>query len=68
MSLADEGYVDFAYIQPAAQGSRLFPQLYESLDQHAIYIGLQRLWVHASLMAQPAFSAMGFEILEEQSV
>ncbi|MEC8557318.1 MAG: GNAT family N-acetyltransferase [Planctomycetota bacterium] len=68
MSLADEGYVDFAYIRPAEQGSGLFRQLYESLEKHAISIGLQRLWVHASLMAQPAFSAMGFEILEEQRV
>lgn len=68
MSLADEGYIDFAYIRPSAQGTGLFRELYESLEQHAIAINLQRLWVHASLMAQPAFSAMGFEILEEQSV
>ena len=68
MSLTDEGYIDFAYIRPTAQGTGLFRQLYESLEQHANSISLHRLWVHASLMAQPAFSAMGFEILEEQSV
>lgn len=27
-----------------------------------------RLWVHASLMAQPAFAAVGFSITEHQAV
>jgi len=68
MSLADAGYVDFAYIRPAAQGSGLFRRLYRSIEQHAVETQQRRLWVHASLTAQPAFSAMGFAIIKREVV
>ncbi|MCL2914059.1 GNAT family N-acetyltransferase [Shewanella corallii] len=68
MSLAAKGYIDFAYIRPSAQGTGLFRRLYESIETLSLQNGLTRLWVHASLMAQPAFSAMGFAITQKQVV
>ncbi|MFK7737979.1 MAG: GNAT family N-acetyltransferase [Pirellulaceae bacterium] len=68
MSLAVGGYIDFAYVIPLAQGTGVFRQLYESIELHALENCETRLWVHASLMAQPAFSAMGFSIVKRESV
>lgn len=68
MSLAPPDYVDFAYIRPGFQGSGLFRRLYTAIEELAIETGQTRLTVHASLMAQPAFSAMGFEITRPETV
>lgn len=68
MSLDTDGYIDFAYIRPSAQGRGLFRQLYEAIELKAREKGETRLWVHASLMAQPAFEKMGFAIVEQQVV
>lgn len=68
MSLATNGYVDLAFIRPAHQRTGLFRQLYNHIETTAVAKGEQRLWTHASLMAQPAFSAVGFEIVKEETV
>lgn len=68
MSLAKKAYIDFAYIRPTAQGSGVFRQIYEAIESLAVQGGERRLWVHASLMAQPAFTAMGFSIIQKESV
>lgn len=68
ISLAENGYIDFAYIRPSAQGTGVFRQLYESIEHLSHQNGVTRLWVHASLMAQPAFTAMGFVITKRESV
>lgn len=68
MSLAEHGYIDLAFIRPKHQRTGLFRRLYKELERAARDRGEARLWVHASLMAEPAFSAMGFEILQEQTV
>lgn len=68
MTLRDDGYVDFAYIRPDCRGEGLFRKLFEAIRRIAITRGDNRLWVHASLMAQPAFSAMGFEIIRRETV
>ena len=68
MSLAPPDYVDFAYIRPGFQGSGLFRRLYAAIEEAALETGQTRLTVHASLMAQPAFSAMGFEITQRETV
>lgn len=60
MSLAAQGYIDFAYIRPQAQHSGLFRQMFGRIEARALERGDRRLWVHASLMAQPAFAAVGF--------
>jgi putative acetyltransferase len=68
MSLAPKGYIDFAYIRPSAQGSGLFRQLYDKIELRAVEKKFSRLWLHASLIAQPAFSAMGFVITKTEKV
>jgi putative acetyltransferase len=68
MSLADGGYIDFAYIRPSAQGSGLFRLLYAEIEKQSRADGVATLWVHASLMARPAFAAVGFLVVERQVV
>ncbi len=68
MSLAANGYIDFAYIQPFAQGTGVFRRLYQSIEKLAQNNGVARLWVHASLLAQPAFATMGFAITKREVI
>jgi putative acetyltransferase len=68
MSLALEGYIDFAFIRPEAQGSGLFRRLFAMIEDKACFQNEPRLWVHASLMAEPAFAAVGFTVVERQLV
>ena len=68
MSVDGRGYIDLAHIRPSAQGTGLFRQLFEMVERHSLTRRDPRLWVHASLMAQPAFTAMGFNIVERQTV
>jgi putative acetyltransferase len=67
-SLAEGGYVDFAYIRPMAQRSGLFRQLLSRIVERAIANGEQVLWTHASLMAEPAFAKIGFAIRRREQV
>ena len=68
MTLAGEGYLDFAYILPEARGLGVFRQLYGCVEAQARQTGEPRIWVHASLMAEPAFTAMGFNVIERETV
>ena len=68
MSLADRGYVDFAYIRPEAQHSGLFRQLLSRIVERAIARGEPLLWTHASLMAEPAFAKHGFTVRKRERV
>jgi putative acetyltransferase len=68
MSLAEGGYIDFAYIRPQAQGTGLFRQLFARIVDRARADAEPRLWVHASLMAEPAFRAVGFSVREREIV
>lgn len=67
-SLAEGGYVDFAYIRPEAQRTGLFRQLLGQIVERAAARGEPRLWTHASLMAEPAFGALGFTITRREVV
>ena len=68
MSLTDDGYLDFAFIRPAYRGTGMFRKLYSMILDLARERDQPRILVHASLMAQPAFSAMGFKVTKEESV
>jgi putative acetyltransferase len=68
LSLDDSGYIDLAFIHPAAQGSGLFRSLATEIVATARENGLPCLRTHASLMAQPAFAAMGFAITQREVV
>jgi putative acetyltransferase len=68
MSLADAGYVDFAYIRAEAQHTGLFRQLLTRIVERAIARGEPVLWTHASLMAEPAFAAFGFVVRRRECI
>jgi len=68
MTIEPGGYIDFAYIRDEAQGSGLFRRLYSIVETTAKEWGESALWVHASLMAQPAFTAMGFAVDYHETV
>jgi putative acetyltransferase len=38
------------------------------IEERALAQGEPRLWTHASLMAEPAFAAIGFAVVERQVV
>ena len=68
MSLEDGRYIDFAYILPAARGTGLFRRLFGPIRAEAVRSGAARLSTHASLMAEPAFAAMGFAVVQRETV
>ena len=68
MSLAKGGYVDLAYVVPHARGTGLFRRLYEAVEAEARARGETRLTTHASLMAEPAFAAVGFAVTAREVV
>lgn len=68
LTLEMNGYLDCAYILPGFQGRGLFRRLYIPLETGARAAGETRIYTHASLHAQPAFSAMGFQIVKPETV
>jgi putative acetyltransferase len=68
MSLAESGYIDFAYIQPEFRGRGIFRRLYEHVEAKMVRQDRNRLWVHASLNAKDAFLALGFAIVKRETV
>ena len=68
MTIEPGGYIDFAYIRPHAQGSGLFRQLFKHALAWAVEHGEKELSTHASLMAQPAFAAVGFALDYHETV
>jgi putative acetyltransferase len=68
MSLAEGGYIDFAYIRAEARGAGLFRELFKRILERARAKGVRLLWVHASLTAEPAFAALGFVVRQREQV
>lgn len=68
MSLEPGGYIDLAFILPEHQGTGVFRRLLDRIERQARQQGEPRLWTHASLMAQPAFRAMGFLVIQHETV
>lgn len=61
-----EDYIDLAYVAATAQGLGVFRALYTAIEDAAAR--QKRLWTHASLMAQPAFLAVGFHVIQHETV
>lgn len=68
MTLRPDGYLDLAYITPAARGAGLFRRLYAAIEMEAKAQGLGRIKSHASLMAQPGFATLGFHVIRHEVV
>ena len=61
-------YVDFAYVQASAQGRGVMRAMLAVLEAAARAQDAPRLWTHASVMAQPAFAALGFHVIRHETV
>lgn len=68
MSIEPGGYIDLAFIRPEHHGSGLFRRLYSKIELRARAQGEAKLSTYASLMAQPAFQAMGFVVIHHETV
>ncbi len=68
MSLAAGGYINLAFIVPEHRRRGVFRALYDALEEKARVRGEEKLSTHASLMAQPAFQAMGFVVKHHETV
>ncbi|UWR29841.1 GNAT family N-acetyltransferase [Sulfitobacter sp. W002] len=64
----ERGYIDLAFIAATAQGQGVFRALYGRVEQAAVAAGEIRLHTHASLMACPAFEALGFRVIAAERV
>lgn len=68
MAMRSEGYIDLAFILPAHRGRGVFRKLYAEIEIKANDVGITRLWTHASLAAEPAFQAVGFSVIQHETV
>ncbi|SDF05958.1 GNAT family N-acetyltransferase [Sulfitobacter delicatus] len=67
MTLA-AGHIDLAFVAAKAQGQGVFRALYAQVERQAQTQGETRLHAHASLMARPAFEAVGFHVIRAERV
>jgi len=67
MTLAGD-YLDLAFVATKSQGQGVFRALYAQVELQARTQGETRLHAHASLMARPAFEAVGFYVIRSERV
>ncbi len=65
VAMKPDGYVDFAYLLGTAQGRGIFRHMMNALMNRHPSLPMS---THASLHAQPAFSALGFSIVHHEVV
>lgn len=68
IELDPDGHIDCTYIHPDAQGQGIASRLYQTLEQEARELGLQRLYVEASKAAKPIFQHWGFELCHTNEI
>ena len=68
MTLDATGYIDLVFILNAYRGQGIFRALFAVIEEKANAQALPRLSTHASLTAQPAFQAMGFSVIQHETV
>ncbi len=68
LSLTQLGYIDLAFVAPEFQGQGVFGLIYSEIEAIAMRQGLTYLSTHASLMAQSAFSKVGYLTENEEFV
>jgi putative acetyltransferase len=66
--LEPNGHIDCFYCHHSYQRQGVGRQLYQRLEQEANSLGLTRLFVEASITAQPFFERMGFQTLHENKI
>ncbi len=56
-----DGYIDCLYVEPEEQGKGVATALYDHIEAIALAAAIERLYVDASIIAQPFFACKGFE-------
>ncbi len=68
MLLTQGGYIDLAFVLHDFRGRGVFRALYKAIEKAARRAGMVHLRTHASLMAEPAFRAVGFRVIQWETV
>ncbi len=68
MTLEPDGHIDFAYVRPDLIGTGVGRQLYVSVSNEALALGISRLYSEASDLARPFFERQGWILLASQTV
>ncbi|MBB3311990.1 putative acetyltransferase [Rhizobium sp. BK196] len=66
--LTPDGCLDMMFVHPAFQGLGVAGRLLTRVEEEAEALGIDRIYTHASLTAQPFFERKGFRILTRQTV
>jgi putative acetyltransferase len=66
--LESNGHMDCFYCHKDYQRCGVGRQLYEAIEQKASELGVDRLYVEASITAKPFFQRMGFSVVKAQQV
>jgi putative acetyltransferase len=66
--LEPNGHIDCFYCHKDYQGQGVGKQIYQAIEQQAIALQLDRLFVEASITAKPFFQKLGFAVVKEQQV
>lgn len=66
--LEPDGHIDCFYCHKNYQRQGVGRRIYQAIEAKAIELGLPRLFVEASITAQPFFTQMGFSTVQEQYV
>lgn len=67
-SLGGDGYVDLFYVHKDHQRQGIARALYETIEQEAMRLGTEKLVADVSKTARPFFEAVGFQVMDEQTV
>ena len=68
MDLESDGYIDFAYTHPQFQAQGIAGALYRHIEGLAHAMGMQRLYVDASIVARPFFERRGFAVVRQNRI
>ncbi|TNC49601.1 GNAT family N-acetyltransferase [Rubellimicrobium rubrum] len=68
MTIAGTGYIDMAFVAPAALGRGVGWRLYRAVEGRARELGASVLTTEASRMARPFFERQGLSVIAEQVV
>lgn len=66
--LEPDGHIDCFYCHKNYQRHGVGRQIYQAIASKAFELGLNRLFVEASVTAKPFFQRMGFFVVKEQQV
>lgn len=68
MTLADDGYIDLAFVRPDRIGTGVAKALYDAVQAKAVEFGALRLYSEASFLAKRFFERQGWSVVKQQII